>query len=140
MNNVKHAYVGQLTNTIDLEIEILVCGHCACWFGVDSGALECIDVALACPYCYETAEVEEDAVEMGFIESWDEMKSKLNEAENEIYNPLPTDNPPSHYDTPDDITEWEPIEGADIYENQALDDALREPIPDLYDDRGGEYE
>jgi len=44
------------------------------------------------------------------------------------------DNPPSHCDTPDNITEWEPIEGEN--ENIYDQDELWEPIPDLYDDKG----
>ena len=121
MNNIQHAYVGQLANAIDLEIEILVCGYCACWFGVDSDSLATHDVDLACHFCYKLAPVEEAAATPRQIHLWEEISVVIEEVERAVYGCEATDsggdNPPSHYDTPDDITEWEPIEGTDIYEN-----------------------
>ena len=115
IGNAKHAYAGQLANTIDLEIEILVCGYCACWFAVDGDALVAPDVDLACPFCYRLAPAEEAAATPRQIHLWEEVRVVIEEVEQAIYN-------------------------SGGVENQALDDALREPIPDLYDDRGGEYE
>ena len=65
----KHQYAGILENHINLDVEVLFCGACGCWFGVDSGALES-DVPLACPYCYEVVDIDfDDVCEAAPIES-----------------------------------------------------------------------
>jgi len=82
---MKHQYAGMLENSINLDIEILFCGACGCWFGIDSGALES-DAPLACPYCYEFVDIDfEGACETAPIESLDDFLKQKDEIDAEIY-------------------------------------------------------
>lgn len=42
-------YVGMLNDIV--EIDILVCEYCGCWFGVDYGFVENTSQECTCPYC-----------------------------------------------------------------------------------------
>jgi len=54
---LKHRYVGYLDNAIGLEIEVLICGKCDCWFVIDSGAIECPYLPVFCSVCGHCAEI-----------------------------------------------------------------------------------
>jgi len=81
---MKHQYAGILENSINLDIEILFCGACGCWFGVDSGALDS-NVPLACPYCYEVVDLDfDDVCEAMPIESLAEFRQQQTKVEAKV--------------------------------------------------------
>ena len=70
--SLQHQYAGLLDNALKLDIEIVFCGNCGVWFGVQSEALE-TSPRIRCPDCGEGKAVEglpEEPVEMESIETF----------------------------------------------------------------------
>jgi len=55
-NSMNHQYAGYLENSLGLDIELIFCGNCSTYFGVQSAHLESCDT-LICVFCGEEREI-----------------------------------------------------------------------------------
>lgn len=65
-------YVGMLKNDI-VEIDIVVCEKCGCWFGLYYGFVESGSVDCVCPYCRFSSWIIDTPEDDIFITSFEEI-------------------------------------------------------------------